>query len=126
MKDEAWSSLIDEVRNDINAFRWKAAEQAISKAMMESPHAAQPHNLMGIMMEKKNDHIGAMKHFRAAWALDPTYLPARENMDRTATFGATKPCVYDEAECPKGNEKSACKIVYDERGIGHVVRRSEV
>lgn len=27
-----------------------------------------------------------MKHFRAAWCLDPTYLPARENMSNFSSF----------------------------------------
>ncbi|MGN0416203.1 MAG: NAD-binding protein [Agathobacter sp.] len=41
-------------------------EKAIQKAMAADPHSAVPHNLMGILMEKKGDHVLAMKHFRAA------------------------------------------------------------
>lgn len=53
------------------------AEEVAAKAMGEYPHSPEPHNLMGIVLEKENEHVEAMKHFRAAWALDPTYLPAR-------------------------------------------------
>ena len=38
----------------------------ICKAMGEFPNAPQPHNLFGIVLEKEGDHVGAMKHFRAA------------------------------------------------------------
>ena len=58
------------------------AEAAAAMAMADAPHEAQPHNLMGIIMERENDHVQAMKHFRAAWALDPTFVPARINMER--------------------------------------------
>ena len=40
--------------------------------MAENPHGAVPHNLMGILLEKESNHVLAMKHFRAAYALDPT------------------------------------------------------
>ena len=66
--------------------------------MSEAPHAPEPHNLMGIILENENDHIGAMKHFRAAWALDPTYLPARFNMEQYAGFSAVgRMDAYDES-----------------------------
>ena len=48
----------------------------ICKAMGEFSNAPQPHNLFGIVLEKEGDHVLAMKHFRAAYALDPTYTPA--------------------------------------------------
>ena len=50
--------------------------------MAENPHCAIPHNLMGILLEKEANHVLAMKHFRAAYALDPTYIPARYNMEQ--------------------------------------------
>lgn len=49
--------------------------------MSKYPHAPQTHNLMGIILEKKEEHAAAMKHFRAALALDPTYYPAKHNLD---------------------------------------------
>lgn len=89
-----------------------------------APHEAQPHNLMGIIMERENDHVQAMKHFRAAWALDPTFVPARINMERYGSFSFTMPSpAYDEADCPQETDAQKCRIETDERGIGHVVRR---
>lgn len=62
----------------------------------------------------------AMKHFRAAWALDPTYLPARQNMD---SFYPSDKWAYNESDCPQEKKNDKYKVEYDTHGIGHVVRR---
>ena len=65
-----------------------------------------------------------MKHFRAAWALDPSYVPARINMERYGSFSFTMPRpAYDEADCPQEADVQKCRIETDAHGIGHVVRR---
>ena len=74
-------------------------------------------------MEKEGDHPGAMKHFRAAYALDPTYLPARQNLDHYGTFYSRGGCAYDESDCQQ-EAPSPYEIEYDEKGIGHAVRRN--
>ena len=94
----------------------------ICKAMGEFPNAPQPHNLFGIVLEKEGDHVGAMKHFRAAYALDPTYMPARQNLELYGTFYSCGKCAFDESDCPK-DAPSPYVMKYDETGIGHVVRR---
>ena len=101
------------------------AEDEAAQAMAAAPHAAQPHNLMGIIAESRNDHVQAMKHFRAAWALDPTYRPARINMERYGSFSGQMPRpVYDETECEPcpAQSRLTCRIEYDKHGIGHVIR----
>lgn len=72
--------------------------QEIRIAMEQYPHAPQPHNLMGIILEKQGEHSMAMKHFRAAWALDPTYLPTRHNLHTYGTFYATGKCAFDDSD----------------------------
>lgn len=59
----------------------------ICKIMGQYPHAAQPHNLLGIVLEHCGEHVMAMKHFRVACALDPTYKPALKNI---LTFGTSR------------------------------------
>lgn len=70
----------------------------IYKSMSEFPHAAQPHNLLGIVMEKMGDHLTAMKHFRAAWALDPSYRPANHNLNMYGTFMKNGICAFDDSD----------------------------
>lgn len=78
---------------------------------------------MVFYLKKIGDHAAAMKHFRAAWALDPTYLPSRFNLNQYSEFYSSKKFAFDESDCPEIKEKRKAEIVYDEKGIGHVVRR---
>ena len=64
--------------------KFEQCQKEIETAMAENPHCAIPHNLMWILLEKESNHVLAMKHFRAAYALDPTYVPARYNMEQYA------------------------------------------
>jgi len=92
--------LCNSVRELIKHKEYHKCELLIKDAMKEYPHAPQPHNLIGILLEEKGDHITAMKHFRAAWALDPAYIPARCNLERYGSFYATGKCAFDESDCP--------------------------
>ena len=90
--------------------------------MLQNPHSEIPHNLMGILMEKENNHVQAMKHFRAAYALDPTYIPARYNMEQYGNMYPFGRCAYTEEDCPVQNDLQF-KVVYDEHHVGHLVRK---
>lgn len=61
---------------------YETCKKQILELMIQYPDSAGPQNLYGILCEKKKDHVLAMKHFRAACALDPTYLPTRYNMEQ--------------------------------------------
>ena len=78
MDEQQWMQpLTAHIRALVAQQHFSEAEDEAAQAMAAAPHDAQPHNLMGIIVESRNDHVQAMKHFRAAWALDPTYRPAR-------------------------------------------------
>lgn len=97
----------------------------ICNAMQKYPHDPIPHNLMGIIMEHMGDHKGAMKHFRAAWALDPTYRPANHNLHTYGTFFSGGGCAFDEDDVPAQRE-SNIEIVYNEYGVGRAVSKTVV
>jgi hypothetical protein len=63
-----------------------------------------------LVLEKESDHLLAMKHFRAAWALDPTYLPARYNLENFGTFVPKGRGAFDESDCPPLKEKAEYKV----------------
>ena len=79
--------------------KYEECKRLISNAMGTFPHAPQPHNLMGILLEQENNVLGAMRHFRSAWALDPTYLPARYNLNRLGSLTPDRKCAYEESDC---------------------------
>lgn len=126
------------VRKLVSKEKYEECIAEICKAMGSHPHAPEPHNLLGIVLEKTGDHASAMRHFRAAWALDPSYLPANHNLNTYGTFFSSGKCAFDESDLPPlplpnaelvydergiGRMVSNTTIEYDEHGIGHVVRR---
>lgn len=119
-------TLCNTVRNLIGERKLHESEELIRQVMAKYPHAPEPHNLMGIQLENKGDHLTAMKHFRAAWALDPTYLPARYNLEQHADmFCKNRKNAYTEDDCPQLQDKELYKTEYDEKGIGHIVKRDQ-
>ena len=90
------ATLCDSVRQLINKSDYSECEKLIADAMSKYPHAPQPHNLMGVLFVTKSDQISAMKHFRAAWSLDPTYAPARHNLDNFASLYSGNGFAFDE------------------------------
>ena len=80
------TALSWEIRALMEQNKYSQSEALIKDAMGKYPHAPEPHNLLGLLLEAQNDHLAAMKHFRAAYALDPTYLPSRYNLERFGSF----------------------------------------
>lgn len=62
------------------------AEHYIHLSMSEDDISPKPHNLLGIIAELKGDLIKAEKHYRAAYALDPTFKAACENLQRITSL----------------------------------------
>ena len=115
------SDLCVQVRSLVASQEYDRCRSLICQAMTLFPSAPQPHNLLGVLLEKTGDHASAMKHFRAAWALDPTYGPASQNLSAYGTFYSRGIAAYDEEDCR--DTDSTCAIEYDVRGIGHIIRR---
>ena len=99
------SELCDSVKNLAHEGSLSKCEKLIADAMGKYPHAPQPHNLMGVLFEIRKDHAGAIKHFRAAWSLDPTYIPARHNLENFASFYTNNKFAFDENDCQTYGEK---------------------
>jgi len=93
-------ALCDSVRQLVRKGRIKECWKLVVDAMSKYPHAPQPHNLMGVIFEMGNDHTAAMKHFRAAWSLDPTYTPAQHNLNNLASFSFVGKYAFDESDLP--------------------------
>lgn len=118
-------TLCNLARTLITEKRYEECIPHLRRAMEDYPHAPHPHNLMGILLEKTNDHLLAMKHFRAAWALDPTYRPAGHNLDTYGTFYAHGRCAFDERDLPDP-QRAKFATSYDGRGNGRIVKKTEI
>lgn len=116
------NELIETIRIAVRRRDYAGGELEIAKAMRDHPHSPIPHNLMGILFVSQQKQLTALKHFRAAAALDPTYLPARCNLELCASMNAQGSFAYSISDCREVSS-NPWTILYDEKGIGHVVRR---
>ena len=99
-REEIMNELSEKVRAHLKEGRFNECETLIYNAMYKYPHAAAPHNLLGIYLEKTGDHIEAMRHFRAACDLEPTYRPAEQNLIMFGTFcPGKKICAFTLKDC---------------------------
>lgn len=115
--------LCDTVRTLVGEGDYEKCREIIFASMANFPDAAQPHNLYGLLLEREGFHAAAMKHFRAAWALDPSYRPARQNLDHYGTFFSCGCCAFDESDCPEEHTGES-ETVRDRRGIKRAERRA--
>ena len=99
MMSEELLDLIEQTKGMISRREFEACEALISTAMFQNPHSAVPHNLMGLLLEKRRKHEDAMKHFRAAYALDPSYAPSRWNLEGFTEFYKTRVDAYFVSDC---------------------------
>ena len=118
-RSEALTTLCQSVRELSARCEYDTCAQMVCQAMADYPFAPQPHNLLGVLLEHTGDHVNAMRQFRAAMDLDPTYAPARQNLSTYGTFCSSGAVAFDECDCPGGD----CRVEYDSRGVGRVVRR---
>ncbi|MDO4272733.1 MAG: hypothetical protein Q4D16_03615 [Eubacteriales bacterium] len=92
------------VHKMLDAQKYEDCRKLLCQLMARFPDNAEPQNLYGLLMEAQRDHVTAMKHFRAAWALDPAYVPARVNLEYFGTFDAQGARAFNEDDCPpEGN-----------------------
>ncbi len=112
---EELADLITQAKEMIERREFDACESLLATAMFQSPHSAVPHNLMGLLLEHRRIHQDAMKHFRAANALDPSYEPSRWNLEGFAAFYRTRAEAYFVSDCdfahlpkPYVKESKAC------------------
>lgn len=123
--DEEKENLIiicNKVRELVNNDEYEESKNLLKSMIGEYPHAPEPHNLFGLVLEKEDNHLLAMKHFRAAWELDPTYLPARYNLENFGTFSPKRNGAFDETDCPPSPEKTEYQVEYDKNGLGHIMK----
>ena len=100
------------------------AEEKIKKAMNANPHSPSVHNLYGILEELLKEDNLAHKHYRAAYALDPTFKPAIRNLERIAVFDSRKSKQHiDFDDAPFEEEEDLYRIEYDENHIGHLRKK---
>ena len=80
---------------------FEAAIEHVREAIALDPTRAEAFNLMGALLEIRGDRLNALKNYRAALSLDPTYEPATRNLDRAADWRHMGEVVLGEVAGPK-------------------------
>lgn len=76
----------------------------VEKAMSDYPDAPEPHNLYGVLIAGNGNTEEALKHFRAAWSLDPSYSPANKNIELLGNYFESPKNILDTGcSCKKEN-----------------------
>lgn len=103
-----FKSHIREIVEKLSCDVLEGAYKLIIEDLSNFPDAAEPHNLLGIWHELNGNKDKARKHYRAAFALDPTFKPACRNLERISNIFEYKKIPYDygiEPEDENINEK---------------------
>lgn len=82
---ESYHDMINFIKLNMIDGNYAKALEFSKQTLGKYPDMPEPHNLIGILYEYENNISSAQKHYRAALALDPTYQPAQNNLERTAT-----------------------------------------
>lgn len=85
-ENQELNQFCKQIKEHVEKGKLGECEQMIPQYMQKYPDSAIPHNLLGIVLEKQGRHVEAMKHFRAAAALDAEFLPASYNMEQYSSL----------------------------------------
>jgi DNA-binding response OmpR family regulator len=78
-----FNSYVEFAKSCINNHEYEKATECLKQAISLDSTKPEPFNLLGVLLEIENKLSKAQKQYRAALALDPTYKPAQDNLERT-------------------------------------------
>jgi DNA-binding response OmpR family regulator len=81
-----YDTMIEFAKKCILDGRIDDAVRYIREAISKIPQRPEAFNFLGILMEMQDQKLEALKLYRAATALDPTYAPARKNLSRATAY----------------------------------------
>ena len=76
-------------KESIKAGHMDAAEEHLRKALSIDSTRPDAFNVLGAVSEMRGNRLEAQKQYRAALSLDPTYEPARSNLERSVDMRRT-------------------------------------
>ncbi len=82
-----YASSIELAKRSIGNRHFDAASEHVRKAIFLDPARPEAFNLLGALMEIRGDRNEAQKNYRAALSLDPSYVPAIRNLQRSTSWG---------------------------------------
>jgi DNA-binding response OmpR family regulator len=81
-----YATLIELAKRHITDLHFDTARESVRKAIATDPSQPEAYNLLAVLYEIEGDRVEAQKFYRAALDIDPTYRPARANLERTTSW----------------------------------------
>ncbi len=81
-----YGALIELAKRHITDRSFATARETVRKAIAADPGQPEAYNLLGALLEIDSQGLEAQKFYRAALDIDPTYMPAWANLDRSASW----------------------------------------
>ncbi|MFW5982108.1 MAG: response regulator [Halanaerobiaceae bacterium] len=85
-KADSFADILNLAKAEINKKNFNEAIGVLKKASSIDTEKPEPFNLLGVIYELQKQQAKAMKMYRAALALDPSYHPANENLQRASEY----------------------------------------
>jgi FixJ family two-component response regulator len=82
---QRYETYVSLAKERINAGEFDAARIYAHKAVFINPNRPEAFNILGGLWEAKANRREADKNYRVALDLDPSYAPARQNLERVTT-----------------------------------------
>jgi DNA-binding response OmpR family regulator len=83
---EDYRALIELTKRHITDRNFASARESARKAIAAEPSQPEAYNLLGALLEIKGDWREAQKFYRAALDIDPSFKPARANLERSSSL----------------------------------------
>jgi DNA-binding response OmpR family regulator len=103
----SFHAALEYAKGCINRRDFDKAYQYLQKAICMEPRTPEPYNLLGVILELNKETVEALKMYRAALAVDPTYKPANANLTRATKWDYTKTGIQlggeDDENQPQGD-----------------------
>ncbi|MGE0788814.1 MAG: hypothetical protein AB7S26_24285 [Sandaracinaceae bacterium] len=84
--DATYDVLLRYAREEIRAHQTERGEAIARQALSLEPHRAAAYNVLAVVRELQGHHPEAMDLLRAGIAVEPTYKPAQQNLERLGSF----------------------------------------
>ncbi|MDA8134732.1 MAG: response regulator [Desulfobacteraceae bacterium] len=81
-----YPSLIELAKRYISDQNFATARETARRAIAADPAQPEAYNLLGALLEMDHQRLEALKFYRAALDIDPTFKPAGVNLDRATSW----------------------------------------
>jgi DNA-binding response OmpR family regulator len=85
-----YDSRLELAKRCINERHFDAAVEHVRAAINIDMRRPEGYNLLGVLLEVRGEKLEAQKQYRIALQVDPTYKPARQNLEQTSTWTARR------------------------------------